>query len=257
MITARLTDRRGDVAAVLRDSNVAPYYPPATVGAAWVKVWAREKGKGIDTALVLAEGKPGSELSVLYNPDIDTTLLVTPVSYSSSGVPSVSDLEHAEWQEFVIQRETEAPVIGQNSPATTEAVEIGITGHTRFARYRRVKVWADADMTDLLRTITLDSADYAARELPRYLTLSRSASGQLATEAGIGIETEEGDALVVEEEGGALPLTVYVTVAHSSGVAWTPESNVLEITFADGSGSGGSVGDFDPTPRDFRTIDEV
>jgi len=40
-------------------------------------------------------------------------------------------------------------------------------------------------------------------------------------------------------------------VAHSSGGAWTPDSNILELTFAnEGSGEGGSTGDVDPTPRD-------
>ncbi|MCA1615056.1 MAG: hypothetical protein LC795_15670 [Acidobacteria bacterium] len=47
-----------------------------------------------------------------------------------------------------------------------------------------------------------------------------------------------------------LAQTIYVTVAHSSGVAWGAESNVLEVTFAnEGSGDGGSAGDFDPIPR--------
>ncbi len=48
-----------------------------------------------------------------------------------------------------------------------------------------------------------------------------------------------------------LASTVYVAVAHSSGGAFTPDSNILELTFAnEGSGAGGSTGDFDPTPKD-------
>jgi hypothetical protein len=48
-----------------------------------------------------------------------------------------------------------------------------------------------------------------------------------------------------------LAATLYVAVAHSSGGDWTPDSNILEITFAnDTSGDGGSTGDLDPTPKD-------
>lgn len=52
-----------------------------------------------------------------------------------------------------------------------------------------------------------------------------------------------------------LPSTVYVAVAHSSGGDWTPDSNIVEITFAaEGSGAGGSTGDFDPEPKDTYDI---
>jgi hypothetical protein len=48
-----------------------------------------------------------------------------------------------------------------------------------------------------------------------------------------------------------LAQTIYVAVAHSSGGDWTPDSNILELTFAnEGSSTGGSTGIFDPTPRD-------
>jgi hypothetical protein len=47
-----------------------------------------------------------------------------------------------------------------------------------------------------------------------------------------------------------LAQTIYITVAHSSGVSWTADSDVLTLTFAnEGSGEGGSTGEFDPTPR--------
>jgi hypothetical protein len=52
-----------------------------------------------------------------------------------------------------------------------------------------------------------------------------------------------------------LASTIYVAVAHSSGGAWTPDSNILALTFAnEGSGAGGSTGDVDPTPRDTYDI---
>jgi len=48
-----------------------------------------------------------------------------------------------------------------------------------------------------------------------------------------------------------LAQTIYVAVAHSSGGAFTPDSNILEVTFAnEGSGAGGSTGEFNPEPKD-------
>lgn len=44
--------------------------------------------------------------------------------------------------------------------------------------------------------------------------------------------------------------TIYVTVAHSSGGAYTEPSEILELTFKSEGGAGGSVGTFDPLPRD-------
>lgn len=52
-----------------------------------------------------------------------------------------------------------------------------------------------------------------------------------------------------------LPQTVYVTIAHSGGNGWTPDSEVLEVTFADGDGAGGTEGDFDPTPVDRHKLE--
>lgn len=46
-----------------------------------------------------------------------------------------------------------------------------------------------------------------------------------------------------------LPQTIYVSVAHSSGIGWSAESEILEVTFAaDLSGVGGTTGDFNPEP---------
>jgi hypothetical protein len=48
-----------------------------------------------------------------------------------------------------------------------------------------------------------------------------------------------------------LARTIYVAVAHSSGGAFTPDSNILALTFAnETTGDGGSAGTLDPIPRD-------
>lgn len=48
-----------------------------------------------------------------------------------------------------------------------------------------------------------------------------------------------------------LAQTIYVAVAQSSGGDYTPDSNILTVTFAnEGSGAGGTVGVFDPIPRE-------
>lgn len=176
--------------------------------------------------------------------------------YAADGSAGYSDVRDAEQIGVLCRRETEAPVIGQNKPAAVDSVEIGITGFTRFARQRRVTVSSNPDMSDPALVLVFDSEDYVARELPRYLTLSREA-GALTTEGGELLTTEGGDLLEAETTIAALPSTVYVTVAHSGGAAWTPESNVLEVTFAAGDGTGGSEGDFDPTPRDLHTLDTM
>jgi hypothetical protein len=111
-------------------------------------------------------------------------------------------------------------------------------------------------MSSPLAVLTFDSADYEARELPRYFVLSRTFAGDITTEAGVDLTTEDGSQLVTEATT-VLPLTVYLTVAHSSGVAWTPESAVLSVTFAAADGTGGSAGDFDPTPRDEHTLADM
>jgi hypothetical protein len=241
--TLYLEDQPGGVALVLRDANESPYRPAASVGAAYVELWKREKGSGIDTAVRVATYKPGSGFEFEYRPAVDRNLLMTTIPYSASGTPSTS-LEDATWREMEHQRETEAPVIGQNAPATTDSVEIGITGFSLFARLRRVTVSANPDMSDPLAVLLFESDDYASHELPRFLTLSRFITAPLE------IAMESGEALTLENSGETLPLTVYVTVAHSGGTVWAPESNVLKVTFAGGDGTGGSEGDFDPTPRD-------
>jgi hypothetical protein len=191
---------------------------------------------------------------VPLNPDRDENVILHLISKSADGTPSVSNLEDAVQVTLLFRRETGAPVIGVVE-ATPERVRIGITGFTRFARLRRVRIYSDEALTTLVTTLLFESEDYAARELPRYLDLSRFLASTVTTQGEAAITTEGGEELVTEEEGAVLPATVWVTVAHSGGNGWTPESNVLKVTFAGGGGTGGSEGGFDPTPVDRYRFD--
>lgn len=245
---------------VAREMGEPDWQPAATVAAHQVEIFTQEidPATGALVGAPLSRGRfhPEARVVLPNNPDSDKYVRVYAVSYSPDNVPHVSELRDATQQTVPFNRETEAPVIGLTKPATTDEVEIGITGFTRFARGRRVTVSANADMSDPLATLVYDSANFAARELPRYLTLSRHV-GVLTTEGGSDLLTEDGVQLVVEDDASVLPLTIYVTVAHSGGTVWTSESDILEATFAAADGSGGSGGDFDPIPRTKESLDLI
>jgi hypothetical protein len=233
-----------------------PPLPDATAAPVLVIVYMKLLSESVSAFREAARGVPGSLLSWRHMPDVDEYVHLCTRTFSASGTPDyATPAEAFYWngQTVLFKRETEAPLIGQNAPATADEVEIGITGFTRFARFRRVTISANADMSDPLAVLLYDSANYAARELPRYLTLTRRI-GVLTTEGGSELQTEDGSQLVIEDDATILPLTVYVTVAHSGGAAWTPESNILEATFAAVDGTGGSTGDFDPIPRDRENL---
>ena len=234
-----------------------PPLPDAKAAPVLVVVYMKLLSESVSAFREAARGVPGSELTFTHTPDLEEYVHVCTRTFSASGTPDYATPAEAFFyngQTVLYKRETEAPVIGQNKPATAEEVEIGITGFTRFARFRRVTVSANADMSDPLAVLLFNSSAYAVRELPRYLILSRSV-GILTTEEGSELQTEGGSTLVTEDDAAVLPLTVYVTVAHSGGAAWTPESNILEVTFAAADGTGGTDGDFDPIPRDKNPID--
>jgi hypothetical protein len=245
---------------VLRPQARAPWYEPAAVDAHEVELYKQEidpaTGTFLGKPVLVGRFAPAGKVAIPHDPDSDRDVIVYAMPYSASGAAGFSEVAHATQAYVPFRRETDAPMIGQNAPATTEEVEIGITGFTRFARGRRVTVSANADMSGPLAVLLFDSADYVARELPRYLRLQREA-GVLTTEAGSELLTEDGSQLSAETGEAALPRTVYVTVAHNGGAAWTPESNILEVTFAAGDGTGGSAGDFDPTPRDSKNLDAL
>lgn len=244
---------------IAQSMALPPALPAPTAQAAAVEVYYQEKDAETSALLgapvPVGRFSPGASGSFPHNPDTDKPVALFAVSLNASGVGHVQELRDAEQADVDIVRETDAPVIGQNAPATADSVEIGITDFTRFARYRRVTVSPNPDMSGPNSVLLFDSNDYAARELPRYLTLSRLAGALTTQPVESDLTTEDNSTLIEEDSLLALPRDVYVTVAHSGGVAWTPESNILSVTFAGGDGTGGSAGDFDPTPRDKWNLD--
>lgn len=109
------------MAVVLRDANVAPYYPAPTVGAARVVLYARDKDKDVDTALPVAEGKPGGNFAIPYAALQGRDMLFGTVSYSSNNTPSVSNLEHVEWQDLGVS----AGAIEVSEVIVDTAVQVG------------------------------------------------------------------------------------------------------------------------------------
>lgn len=99
-MTAR--DQGGGVALVTRDSSQPAFYPAPTTGAARVHLYVRDKDKGVDSAEIIARGKPGGEFSIPYAALANRNLLFATISYSGTNTPSVSDLKHAVWQELPI-----------------------------------------------------------------------------------------------------------------------------------------------------------
>lgn len=225
----------------------------------WKSIGARNASEPAPAWKYAGTIAPGGAIEIPYNPDLDRDVEVAPMPYSASGQPAFSSIDHA--FEFIgqtlpHQRETNAPVIGQNKAAQIDNVEIGITNFTRFARLRRVTISDQPDMSNVIKVLYFTSQDYIDRELPRYFTLLRSTSGDITAEDGTALTTEAGNHLQTEAGTSVLPATVYLTVAHSGGTAWTPESNILPVTFA-GSSTPGSTGSFDPTPRDSGRYDTL
>lgn len=163
--------------------------------------------------------------------EFDRLLRVTIISRGPSGQPDRSMMTDAVSKVVEISRETLASEVGQSGNSSTVVIEsvtrskvvLGVKGFSRAARYRKVEVAEDEAMTVGLTTKIYDSADELSRELPYFVDVLRPS------------------------EGAAV--TMYIRVAHSGGLSYGPWSNVVEVTFPNASGIGGSSGDFDPIPR--------
>lgn len=247
------------------------WYATASVDAREVEVFAQrldDAGAVSGAPLSVGRFSPAAEIVIPHTPDLDCRLRVYLMPYGPDGTPGYSSLRDCPQFTVDFRRETDPPVIGQTGATATpwDTVQFGITDFTRFARLRRVTVSENADMSGTPLAVIVRAADSEiARDLPRFFILSRVGGGMNA-EAGNApasdpLRVEDGNTpaadLLTLETGTILPATVYVTVAHSSGNGWTQESNILQLTFAAGDGTGGSAGDFDPTPRDTHGLGEL
>ena len=214
---------------VLRDQSQPAWRPEPTQEPATVEVWMSYADEQVGTAQLLDVVVPGQTIVRDYTADLDRPLRFTPISVGVSGARSDSLLSLAESTIFTPQRETEAPTIGQVGDAGQFLLVVGIDGFSRAARYRKVEVADDVDMSVNLRVTIKDGADQASRELPRFENITR--------------------------ESGDDALTQYVRVSHSSGGAYGAASDVLEVAFADRHGGGGTSGDYDPTPHGHTPIE--
>lgn len=224
---------------VAREMGEPDWLPEATVDAHEVEVFVQEVDTatgGLVSALrPLGRFHPEALVSFQNTPASDRTLRVFVRTYAADGTPDSPTLRAAGTQASVLfQRETAAPVIGQQGDATTDFVTVGVSGFSSFARLRRVKIATALDGAGHLVAPTETIFDSTPDAPPPYIDLTR----------------------------GAGPQTIYVAVAHSSGGGrWTPDSNVLTVTFAAAEGTGGggepgsgeptggTPGDFDPVPR--------
>jgi hypothetical protein len=378
----------------------AAWYPAASVHPSQVEVYWRYDNEPPAAGRKVGVFSPTQQVSIPYNPLVDRNVLVGTISIAPDGTRSARELADAHWEALTFQRETAAPVIGQTGDATVDSVTIGVTGFTKLARKRRLRIADTLTGGGALVTPSEDIFDAGNGQVPGYIDIARSAifvptfswmgndpvghgftkAGSAPTEAigagwrinslttdaatyytksswpagafatgftidltapvvndtdnanpaqSVAVRIEDGthryeltfDADEVKLNGGTshalagarirlvvvaggttadlwigdtliedntafqststsglkfgdlvttddadavwqsfgygfsvmpvrLAQTIYVAVAHSSGGDWTPDSNILTVTFAsEGSGSGGSAGVFDPTPR--------
>lgn len=160
---------------VLRPQARATWYPDAEVDPVEVEIFKREldaDGRFTGDAVSLGRFPSVGRIELPNNPDADRNIRYYAISYAADGTPSVSSLEDAVQVTVLVKRETEAPTIGQDGAAAADSVKLGISGFTRFARKRRIRIADNPEMTNPIE-IVLDSDDYVARELPKYFILER------------------------------------------------------------------------------------
>jgi hypothetical protein len=210
-----VSDYQG-ISIVSRPMDQVQDYPAATVPAAYVEVYWRARNPD-DPATAWIQGptvSPVASVEIPYNPSVDKNVEIAPMPYSAAGIPGYSSIDDCfadVGQTLIHQRETDAPVIGQMGDATTDAVTIGVSNYTSFARQRRVKIATAIDGSGHLVTPMITIFDSTPDAPPAFIDFSR----------------------------GTGPQTIYVAVSHSSGdgTRWTPDSNILMLTFASSEGT--------------------
>ncbi len=123
-------------------------------------------------------------------------------------------------------REDAEPAVGLTLPAADTSAAVGIGAYTGEAKFRRIEISDNADMSSATEEI-IAASEFPYSVLPTSVVLTRP--------------TDTGN------------ITKYIRVSHSSnGRDFGPTSDILPVTFATGGGTGGSGGGFDPDP--FREV---
>jgi hypothetical protein len=132
----------GGANIVVRPQALPRWSPAATVDPVQVEVWWREIADDgrVGAWVKLDSFAPGAKGSMPYNPALDRNVEFSLISVSAAGVKSVMHPDDGVRATMLMQRETDAPVIGQVGDATVDTVSIGIAGFTQYARKQRVKI---------------------------------------------------------------------------------------------------------------------
>ena len=153
----------GGMNIVLRPGALPSYYPEPTAQAAMVEVYWRygasetEEPEPPSANRLIGVFRPGQEIEWPYNPDSDRDVIVSTISISASGVRSAESAADAVQATVLVRRETEAPEVAQSGASTAYNIRLVITGFTKFANKRRLRISESADMTDA-QVFTTDAA---------------------------------------------------------------------------------------------------
>lgn len=158
---------------VLRPQARPAWYPPSTVDPVEVEIFRREldaDGKYIGIPVSLGRFPATGRIALLNNPAMDRNVRLIAVAYSADGTPDVSSINDAVSVTVLVQRETEAPQVGQIGASTPDKITIGISGFTKFATKRRIRI---ADNPQMDSAITLISDRGGKEFLPEEADILR------------------------------------------------------------------------------------
>jgi hypothetical protein len=169
--------RSGGQNIVLRPQARATWYPDAVTDAVEVEFFKRlldADGRFTGAPISLGRYPSTGRIEIPNNPDEDKNVRIFAIAYSADGTPDVSSLEDAQQVTILVKRETDAPTIGQVGDATAENVTVGVSGYTRFARKRRVRIAESLDGSGALVNPTTNITDAAGGRLGDYIDISRA-----------------------------------------------------------------------------------
>ena len=209
----------GGANLVLRPQVRAPWYPPERSRPVQARVSWRYEGEPAAAARLIGTFAPGQAVSYPSNPLVDRNIILSTITISAQGIPSVRDIADAHETLVTFQRETEAPTLEQVGAATHTLITIAVSGFTSLAIKRRVRTADDEAMTTNLAEF--ETVLPAGDTLPRLIYLDR-------------------------DDPGTGTRDVWVRVSHSSGSAYGAENDAQMFTWADDTGAGGGEGDGDP-----------